>query len=320
MQVSHRNYRNYYYYRNTRMTVVKSKRRLPRKAAALTAGLLIVAVSAFSFWPNDGKNTQRAVAQVNPNHSSQAPVDSKNEAAKEKVLSKKVVNISELEPQLAQITAKYPYNTSVSVIELNSGKQVQTGDTYPFIAASTTKLVTAMAYLHDVEQGKATLKQNIGGAPAEKQLQLMINRSDNPAWEKINLYLKYSRLEAYAKEHGLSSFDARKNMITSNDMSKLMAKLYKRELLNEEHTQLLLSWMQNTSEERFIPAAIPASSKIYHKAGYLVDRVHDVAVIDNDSTPFILVIYSKANGPTYDYAKGQKLYKEITSLALDTFK
>lgn len=233
---------------------------------------------------------------------------------------KRQVDTSSLETSLAQITSQYPYNTSVSVIDLNSGKHIQTGDTYPFIAASTTKILTALVYLTNTEKGTASLTNHLGGLTAKNQLELAINRSDNTAWHLLNDDLGKESLALYATQHGLTSYDPQDNKITAEDMAKLMAKLYNHELLNEENTALLLSWMKNTSEERFIPAAIPEGMTAYHKAGYLKDRVHDVAVIDNGSAPFVLVIYSKAYTGDYDYTAGQELYKQITQQVITTFQ
>lgn len=232
---------------------------------------------------------------------------------------KKVVDTSGLAAAIDQINAKYPYNTSVAVVELNSDKLIQTGDTYPYVAASTTKLLTSLYYFHKVEAGEEKLIKNIGGKTAQEQMRLMINQSDNAAWNQMNTYLSKASLQVFAHQQGLSSYDAEKNTMGSADMAKLMAKIYRRELANEQHTALLFSWMQKTSEERFIPAGIPKGLTMYHKAGYLPDRVHDVAIVDNGSTPFVLVIYSKSYTAAYDYAVGQKIFKQITAQTLNTF-
>jgi beta-lactamase class A len=233
---------------------------------------------------------------------------------------KKTIDMASLQSSLSQIIQKYPFDTSVSVIELNSGKAIQVGDESPYVAASTTKVLSAVMYLEKVEQGESTLSGTIGGKPAREQLRLMINRSDNDAWYRINQYLRESNLEVFAQRHGLTSYNAIRNIISTRDMAVLLAKIHNREILNEEHTQLLYSWMQNTSEERFIAANIPAGTRAYHKTGYLTERVHDAAIVENSDTPFVLVIFSKSlrNNP-YNYAKGQELYKEITGQTLKAF-
>jgi beta-lactamase class A len=312
MPISQRNYKYYSYQQNGRLPVPakKTRKNSPTKILLVTGFIAVSGIVLNGLFSSGDNQGHAAVKGVQ---------DQKVEAVTPKEPPKKTVDTTGLDASIAQITKKYPYNTSVAIVELNTGKMVQTGDSYPFVAASTTKLLTAMVYLHDVEQGKARMDTKIAGVPASQHLQLMINKSDNPSWNHLNKYLGKVKIESYAATHGLVSYDADRNVVTSSDMAQLLAKFYGKQLLNEANTSMVLSWMQNTQEERFIPAAVPAGIKVFHKAGYLADRVHDVAIIDNGQTPFVIVIYSKDYGPTYNYATGQKLYKEITTLVVNTF-
>ena len=311
MQTHTRNYKNYSYQTGDRLPVRRSKKRRLGKFILVIAVILIIFFIIKGVLVSGNGNSDSAKG------SSSATEENKKEPEKPK---KKVVDTSDLKASLEQISKQYPYNTGVAVIDLNSGTLVQSGDDYPYVAASTTKLLTAVLYLEDVEQGKVSLSKNIGGKTAQEQLRLMINRSDNPAWHQINTYLSIASLQAFATEQGLTSYDARKNTMTTKDMAILLAKIHNREILNDQHTELLYSWMQNTSEERFIPAAVPAGVKMYHKAGYLNDRVHDVAIVDNGTAPFVIVIYSKSyNNTAYSYLTGQKLFNQITAHVLNTF-
>lgn len=103
-------------------------------------------------------------------------------------------------------------------------------------------------------------------------------------------------------------------------MALLLSKLYEGKVLNDEHRALLYSWMQNTSEEDFIPPSVPKNTKLYHKAGYLADRIHDVAIVDNGTTPFVIVIYSKSYTANYDYSVGKKMFAQVMTAAQGTFK
>lgn len=309
MQTHTRNYKNYSYQTGDRLPVRRSKKRRLGKLLLAIAAILIIffiikgVLASGNGSPDSAKGSSSAAEEKEP----EKP-------------KKKLVDTSGLKASLEQISKQYPYNTGVAVIDLNSGTLVQSGDDYPYVAASTTKLLTAVLYLEDVEQGKVSLSKSIGGKTAQEQLRLMINRSDNPAWHQINTYLSITSLQAFASEQDLTSYDARKNTMTTKDMAALLAKIHNREILNDQHTELLYSWMQNTSEERFIPAAIPAGVKMYHKAGYLADRVHDVAIVDNGTAPFVIVIYSKSyNNAAYSYLTGQKLFNQITAHVLNTF-
>lgn len=303
MQPLHRNFSTYQSHKPVKPPL---RSRIPVRA--LTIVVFVLAIGMF---------THNAFAgDKNGNVSPDGGVASATEGASDhkEETPKKTVDLAPLQPTLAATIKKYAaYDTSVSVIELNSGKLVQVGDSYPFVAASTTKILTALLYLNNVEDGKATLNEKTNGVTAQELLRKMVNESDNEAWTTLNNTLTKDKLAEYAKSQGLTSYDSSKNTITSNDMAQLLAKLYKGDLINEEHTKMLYAWMQNTSEERYIPKAIPGNVKLYHKAGYLSDRVHDVAIVDNGNTPYVIVIYSKTYGnAVYDFVAGQKLFTEIT--------
>jgi beta-lactamase class A len=234
--------------------------------------------------------------------------------------AKKTVDAEALQAGLEQTIQQQPFDVSVAVVELNTGEVILAGDSSPYVAASTTKVLSAVMYLQNVEQGKTTLTRSLAGRTAQEQLRLMINRSDNAAWDAVNRYLGESNIKVFANQQGLTSYDPYKNTISAKDMALLMAKISKREILNEVHTQLLYEWMQNTSEERFITANVPAGTKAYHKTGYLTDRVHDAAIVENGESPFVLVVFSKSlNNTAYNYAKGQELYRDITAKTLQAF-
>lgn len=307
--------RNYSSQRHPRLAVPNRKRRLPPyvKLAGIAVCLLIIfLIAKVTFMSNNDQPESAA---------NQAALTTEHEKTTEQSEpSERHVNTVRLQGELNKIIEQYPYDTSTTVIDLNSGALLHAGEGYSYIAASTTKLLTAILYLSAVETGQESMDTIIGGKPARQQLELTINLSDNFAWHKLNSHLTTSRLDAYAEKQGLMSYDTRSNTITSDDMARLTAKLYKGELLNEEHTKLLLSWMQDTSEERFIPAAVPDGTALYHKAGYLPDRVHDVAVVDNGSAPFVIVIFTKSSGGSYDYTIGQKLFRQLTEQVVTTFK
>lgn len=285
-----------------------------KKHFILGATVLLFAVGIFNMVkPNDPPKDTQAVAQSQPKNNDDAPL----------VLGTKMADTTNLKPQLEGVLKKYnSYDTGVSVIEVNSGISVQAGDNYPFVAASTTKILSAILFLNNVEAGQESLDTKIDGVTTKELLRKMIHDSDNDAWAKINEMLTKESLANYAKKQGISSYDSQKNTITSQDMALLLAKLYKGELINKPHRELLYSFMTRTSEERFIPSGITGQKvKFYHKAGYLNDRVHDVAIIDNGTSPYILVIYSKSySNAQYDYERGQKLFQEITAITQKTFQ
>lgn len=212
----------------------------------------------------------------------------------------------------------YPsVQTGVSYIDLDTGEQTDAGETAAFTAASTTKVLTAAAYMHLVEDGQARLDTIIGGSTAQQLIQRMLNISDNSAWSTLNDYIGHTALQQYAISYGLSSYDVNSNTITAHDQAQLLAKLYKNQLTTSSHTKILLSYMQDTNNEDLIPAALPAQATVYHKYGYLGGELHDSAIISYQGHTFALVIFTKNNNGTLDdYNERTTLFHAITTAAL----
>ncbi|HSX27951.1 MAG TPA: serine hydrolase [Candidatus Saccharimonadales bacterium] len=242
-------------------------------------------------------------------------------AASSKPPSPSSAAIATLNSQITGLLAQHPeLDMSVSVTDIANHQSYHYGESAPFVAASTAKLLTASLYLHQVEAGQVDLDDLVGNDTARNQLQQMIEVSDNGAWEALNTVLGHPALKEFAAAHGLTSYDPDDNTLTSNDVALLLSQLYQKQLLNAEHTQFLLNLMQNANKTDYIVATIPSGVTVYHKAGWLDDRVHDAAIIDNHTHPYVLVIFTKTvDGSAYDETAGQALFHGITSATLHTF-
>jgi beta-lactamase class A len=203
---------------------------------------------------------------------------------------------------------------SVAVIDIGSNTKAGYGIQNNFAGASTTKILTASAYLHDIENNKYKLTSD-----GKKQLQLMINKSDNTAWDILNKKVGYSNMVAYARSIGISSYDWKNNIITAGDEALLLQKLYQRELLNEDHTSLILGHMQDTNNESMIPKVIPEGAAIWHKYGQLEDRLHDAAIINYQDRPIIIVVYTKGGASDgSNYTPRVKLVQDLAKTVINS--
>lgn len=227
----------------------------------------------------------------------------------------------ELQLQLnSLIAAEAGLDVSVALTDVNTNTTANYGIRNNFAGASTTKVLTAAAYLSQVEAGQKSLKAKVGNFDAQYQLKQMINRSNNDAWQILNDAIGRQNLQAYAASQGLSSFKVADNTITASDEALLLTKLYRRELLNDAHTHLLLSYMQKTNNETMIPRAVPGGATIYHKYGELEDRLHDAAIIDYQGRPIVIVIYTKRGATDSSSYRSQAAFiRQITSIVVDTF-
>ncbi len=228
---------------------------------------------------------------------------------------------ADIEAQVnAAIVANPDLNIGVSIIDSKTNTKVDYGSQEQYAGASTTKVLTAAAFLQQVEQGKYTLQTKLAGRTAQDHLRLMLNRSNNESWATLNTAVGYSALTQYARDNGINSYNYIGNLMKPSDQALLLQKVYKRELVNEEHTLLMLSYMQNTNNEDMIPVVTPTDATLYHKYGQLEDRLHDGAIIEYKKRPLILVIYTKG-GATNGSIYGTRiaLIQSIAKSVIDTF-
>lgn len=211
-------------------------------------------------------------------------------------VGKKPIDTVALSAALAPIIGSDPsVKISVATVDLDNGQAATFGSNDPFVAASTAKLITAACFLHNVEQGVDSLDEQLNGYSAQFQLQQMINQSDNDSWNALNDDIGLGNLLKYAQTHGVDSYNLDQNSLTAADEARLLAKLYSGQLLNQQHTQLLLGFMQHTNEEEMIPAAVPAGVTVYHKYGLLGGDLHDVGILTYQGHAVALAIYTDAD-------------------------
>lgn len=205
---------------------------------------------------------------------------------------------------------------SATVIDVNSGKTQNYGPDVAYEAASVAKLVTASELLHAVESGKERLSTKLDdGNSASVDLQKMVVKSDNAAWQSLTDKMGLTALQAYAQSIGITDYNLANNSLTTKDIALLLQKLYAGKLLNKAHTTTLLNYMAKANEADLIPPVIPNGVSVYHKAGLLDDRVHDAAIIDNGTSPIIVVVFTNGHG-TYSFPARTEAIQTITKAAL----
>jgi len=223
--------------------------------------------------------------------------------------------------RINQIITGSGLEIGVSITDITNGTQYQYGlSSTDYEAASTTKLLSAVLFLHDAEKRQASLNQPLGDSTAQTEMQKMIVISDDDAWVAFNGLLGHPALLQYARSLGMKDYDPDNNTISSDDLALLLTRLYQRKLLNTQHTNLLLAYMARADYPQYIGGAVPAGVKFYHKIGYLDDRIMDAAIIDNGHHPYALVVFTKdPSGAGYDQAAGQQVFHDITTATLTAF-
>jgi beta-lactamase class A len=215
---------------------------------------------------------------------------------------------------IAAMEAAHPsVDIGVGLINLNNGTRIDSGQR--FEGASTTKLITAAAFLQEVEQGKQNLTEKIGAYPASFQLQQMVQQSNNDSWNTLVGQLGLDRLARYSQAIGVD-YEVDGNLITAGSEASLLQKLYAGQLLTAGHRQLLLSYMTNTNNESLIPAASPAGAKVYHKYGQVGGNLHDAALIYHGKQRLALVIYTHGRSDGSQVTEQTQIIHQLTQQLL----
>lgn len=268
-----------------------------RRMGALTA--LVVLVGGISIWTGGLSLNNSANASAGDATASIAP----------KPEYKKILDNPEIS---ALISENSQYEIGVTIQSVASGQQKTYGVATPFVAASTSKLVVAAAYYKAVEKGTLSLDTDLENYPAWYQIKQMVQQSNNNSWDLLVAQMGRPALQAYARSIGID-YTTGINTISTSGMATFLTKLYQGKLLNKEHTDQLLAYMQNTNDELLIPAAVSGGVTVYHKYGLFDGTLHDAAIITKNGESYALVIYTNDDTDSTDPQRTALIHR-ITEL------
>ena len=185
-------------------------------------------------------------------------------------------------------------------------------------AASDIKVPLALYLLHEVEAGavkmddQVTLQQSdfMGGtgslngtaSPGDSfavgdLLRLLIQQSDNTAWQALQRVLGASSIDAYAASIGAPDCHQVDDNCTAHEAGLMVAGLYQGKLLNAEDTALLLLLMENTAYNDRINYYLGGYT-IAHKTGADGGVMNDVGVVYAPGGPILVSVFSYTAGGT----------------------
>lgn len=217
------------------------------------------------------------------------------------------------------ISSDNDVDTSVSLVNLDNDQTEHYGDDDTFQAASTAKILTAEYFLHEVEEGKQSLSENVDGFTAQYELKQMIVVSDDTAWINLDNLLGNNNLQNYVDQtFDTDDFDVNTDSLSSADIADAMSDLWKGNILDAEDRSLLLSYLEQANYRQFIVPAIPSSDTIYHKIGLYQDYVNEAAIVTNNNKAFALVIFTNGNS-TYDWPARATMMQDIAKAALKAY-
>ena len=202
-----------------------------------------------------------------------------------------------LENRLISIANSSPGNIGIAALDLRTGEMVAVHGDEPFPMASTVKVAVAANYLAQVEHGRRSLDERIGGRTAAQLMDAMITRSDNRATDLLMRNLGGpDRLQQWLDQNAITGIRIDRNIAqllaakrdlwdvrdssTPKAMVQLLQKLDSGKLLRPQSKQYLLGLMARciTGKNR-MRALLPAGARVEHKTGTLSGYSSDVGFI-----------------------------------------
>ena len=113
--------------------------------------------------------------------------------------------LAPLEQQLAALVRSQPTELGIAAFDLTSNSSLCINCEAAFPMASTVKVAVAAAYLSQVDYGRRSLDQSIGGSRASALIEAMLVHSDNGATDRLIRNLGGpSEIDAWLRFHGLT--------------------------------------------------------------------------------------------------------------------
>ncbi len=177
------------------------------------------------------------------------------------------------------------------LVEINGAKS--------YHAASTMKLLTAVATYRLLTNSDYTLDTTYGNTTVKNLLESMINQSNNDSWAALNELVGLSAIQQVALDNQMLNTDVYENTTTGHDLTLFLHNLYFGDLLAMEQKKHLLSLMQNTETENRLPQGFSAQIELYHKSGTLLpEAFHDIGIVKGDhNTVVISILGEKTTEP-----------------------
>lgn len=238
---------------------------------------------------------------------------------------------------IRQMVETYDGEVGLYIKDLNTGRTFEHNSDRPFISASLIKVPIMAAAFEAVKSGKLSLSETIsysrkykrGGSgrlkwsrtgvkyPTSYLIYEMITKSDNTATAMLINKLGYDYLNASFAKFGLEETRIAKtgmslssrldpaldNYTTPREMASLLEKIYRREMVSESLSDLMLEIMKGADHPTRLAKRLPHEWKLARKTGLLRKSCHDVGILFTPQGDYIICVLTGKN-PTYSKAKG----------------
>ena len=222
--------------------------------------------------------------------------------------------LTSLEQQLSNLVAGRGGEFGIAALDLSNGKMVSINGDERFPMASTVKLAIAATYLAQVDHGRRSLSDRIGGTSADALMGRMLIHSDNIATDlllanlggpaTVQTWLNFNGLSAIRIDRTISQLlrsrrDLRdiRDSSSPHSMLSLLKTVDSGPALTGASRSYLLSLMARCATGRNrMKALLPSFTRVEHKTGTLDGLTDDVGFITMPSGRRIAVVMFARGG------------------------
>lgn len=219
-----------------------------------------------------------------------------------------------LEQQLQAFDRARSGDVGIAALDLSTGQMIAVNGDAHYPMASTMKIAVAANYLAQVEHGRRSLNDRIGGRTAASLMNAMMTRSDNRATDILIRDLGGpDTLQAWLDQQGITGLRIDRNIAqllrakrdlwdvrdstTPRAMVELLRRLDNGTLLRPWSRAYLIDLMSQcrTGRNR-IPGLLPEGTPVAHKTGTLNGLSSDVGFITLPSGQRVAVAFFARGG------------------------
>lgn len=218
--------------------------------------------------------------------------------------------------ELQSVMAWWDGHNAVSVTDLQTGRTISVNGDRPQPAACTIKIPLMMAVSQDIEAGLYThdsisdlVLRTMGPSttpPARELIRIVGGGSIEDGIHRINRIMQDNGMQDSVlmhppgydgEEYGYAALWGRKdNLLTTNDLNRLLSALYHRQALSPQATDYVLWSMTlgTPGQQLSLGGPLPSSATLYHKIGLIYEPYNTW----NDAG----IVVFESNGRQYAYA------------------
>ena len=252
--------------------------------------------------------------------------------------------------RLEKTARAYRGNVGIYFKDINSGNVWEYKADKLFPSASLIKLPMMAAVFEKIKKGdlsfdtqiRLTRRERRGGSGTLKWaregtklsvmelLYKMITESDNTATNMLSDYVGMNYLQREFSRMGLvytkiypegfnltSGRVARENYTTAREMADLIERIYDKELVDEQSSELMMDFLKHSKSRTRLRRGLPIGWELAHKTGLLRKSCHDVGVVFSPQGDYVIAVLT-GNVPNYSSAK--KFITKIAKHTVDYYK